>query len=52
MPLDYDSKYLKIFTLDLIDKYLKESGVVTLIKRKLPLEMMMQASLVYLCLGS
>jgi hypothetical protein len=52
MPLDYDFHSLEAFTLehfnslsevlssDLIDKCLKESGIVTLRKRRLPLEMM------------
>jgi IS4 transposase len=52
MPLDYDFHSLEAFTPehfnslsevqspDLIDKCLKESGIVTLRKRRLPLEMM------------
>ena len=52
MPLDYDFHSLTAFTPehfnalsevlspDLIDKCLKESGIVTLRKRRLPLEMM------------
>lgn len=52
MPLDYDFRSLEAFTSetfnslsevlspDLIDQCLKESGVVTLRKRRLPLEMM------------